>query len=161
MNFERFAASKILGYKKGWAYRVFESRKQKTVPRYKASQFSKGKKTASDLSLSQKENIAKIFCLRDTQEAFNMIRVFQEGVYKNNSFTGHLTDQNTKHGVAEELWKRTGRMNDKNRIISKKQLKNLFMQMFAYPWDRNFIINYVTTVRQRKITVDPNSIYLK
>ena len=152
--------AKILGYKKGWAYRVYESRKNK-VPRYRAAHFSNGKKTASDLTLNQKENIAKIFCLRDTQEAFNMIKVFQEGVYKDNSFTQHLTDNQKRNHVAEEIWKRTGRINDKNRIISKRQLKNIFMQMFAYPWDRNFIINYVTTVRQRKIIVDPNSISLK
>ena len=68
----------------------------------------------------------------------------------------HLTDNQKRNHVAEEIWKRTGRINDKNRIISKRQLKNIFMQMFAYPWDRNFIINYVTTVRQRKIHIDPN-----
>ena len=153
--------AKILGYKKGWAYRVFESRKNKNISSHKLAQWNKGKRTSSTLTLNDKEMVAKLFCLRETQEAFNMIRVFQEGVYKNNSFTGHLTDQNTKHGVAEEIWKRTGRINDKNRIISKKQLKNIFMEMFAYPWDRNFIINYVKTVRQRKIEVDPNSIYLK
>jgi len=107
--------AKILGYKKGWAYRVFESRKNK-VPRYRAAHFSKGKKTASDLTISQKENIAKIFCLRDTQEAFNMIKVFQEGVYKDNLFTQHLTDNQKRNHVAEEIWKRTGRINDKKTI---------------------------------------------
>ncbi len=153
--------AKILGYKKGWAYRVFESRKNKGVPRYRAAHFSKGKKTASDLPLNQKENIAKIFCLRSTQEAFNMIQVFQDGVYKNNSFTEHLTDNQKRHHVAQEIWKHTGRINDINKWTSKSYAKNVFMQMFAYPWDRNFIINYVKTVRQRKITVDPNSIHFK
>ena len=61
--------AKILGYKKGWAYRVYESRKIKGVPRYKASQYSKGKRIASNISMDDKEKVAKLFCLN--------IRAFQ------------------------------------------------------------------------------------
>ena len=62
--------AKILGYKKGWAYRVYESRKNKNVPRYRAAQFSNGTRTASYLNLDEKETIAKLFCLNT--KAFNM-----------------------------------------------------------------------------------------
>ena len=157
--------AKILGYKKGWAYRVYESRKSKSIPRNKLVQWNnKGKKrsqVASNLSLSQKENIAKVFCLRGTQQAFDMLQVYQDGVFGNHSFTEHLTDDKKRLDAAEGIWSLTGRINDANRSISKKLLKNIFMQMFAYPWDRNFIINYVKAVRERKIEIDPDSIYLR
>ena len=157
--------AKILGYKKGWAYRVYESRKSKTIPRNQLVQWNnKGKKrsqVASNLSLSQKENIAKVFCLRGTQGAFKMIETFQKSPYQDNSFTAHLTDNQKRNYVAEQIWSQTGKINDANKSISKKLLKNIFMQMFAYPWDRNFIINYVKAVRERKIEIDPDSIYLR
>ena len=157
--------AKILCYKKGWAYRVYESRKSKTIPRNQLVQWNnKGKKrsqVASNLSLSQKENIAKVFCLRGTQGAFKMIETFQKSPYQDNSFTAHLTDNQKRNYVAEQIWSQTGKINDANKSISKKLLKNIFMQMFAYPWDRNFIINYVKAVRERKIEIDPDSIYLR
>jgi hypothetical protein len=34
--------------------------------------------------------------------------------------------------------------------------KKWFLQMTKYSWDRSFIINYVKTVQQRKIFIDPN-----
>ena len=70
--------AKILGYKKGWAYRVYESRKNKGVPRYRAAQYSNGTRTASFLGLDQKETIAKLFCLNTN--AFNMFNKVQQGL---------------------------------------------------------------------------------
>ena len=69
--------AKILGYKKGWAYRVYESRKNK-VPRYRAAQYSNGTRTASYLDLTDKETIAKLFCLNS--KAFNLFNKVQEGL---------------------------------------------------------------------------------
>ena len=70
--------AKILGYKKGWAYRVYESRKNKGVPRYRAAQYSNGTRTASFLGLDQKETIAKLFCLNT--KAFNVFNKVQQGL---------------------------------------------------------------------------------
>ena len=130
--------AKILGYKKGWAYRVFESRKNKGVPRYRAAQYSNGTRTASFLGLDKKETIAKLFCLNSN--AFNMFNKIQQGI-----------DQPTANSIFNLLT-----INCSKKWFLNKVHKKWFAEMYKYPWDKAFIKNYVKTVKERKIFIDPN-----
>jgi len=141
--------AKILGYKKGWAYRVFESRKNKGVPRYKAAQFSKGKRTASNLDLNEKEKVAKLFCLNS--KAFQCLEESKNGIYLlENPIT--KTDGNF---VASTIFNYV-KVNSSHKFFLHERYRKHFFEMFKYPWDVAFIVNYVKTVRQRKIFIDPN-----
>ena len=130
--------AKILGYKKGWAYRVFESRKNKGVPRYRAAQFKNGTRTASYLDLNEKETIAKLFCLNTN--AFNMFNKVQQGL---------------KEATANSIFN-LFTINSSKKWFLHKSHKKWFAEMYKYPWDRAFINNYVKTVKERKIFIDPN-----
>ena len=153
--------AKILGYKKGWAYRVFESRKQKTVPRYKASQFSKGRKNASNLNMNQKEAIAKIFCLPNNFECFKMLKQYENGDLHYQLGTERvLKEGEQKVKIGKEIWDKIEQKNIRNNFRWESGIKSKFLQMFAHPWDRAFICNYVNTVKARNIYIDPNSIKL-
>ena len=62
----------ILGYKKGWAYRVHESRKHKP-------QFHKGKKiqsSKSKLTMAQKEAVSKIIALN--AQSFDLLCAYNQ-----------------------------------------------------------------------------------
>ena len=130
--------AKILGYKKGWAYRVFESRKNKGVPRYRAAQFNNGTRTASYLGLEEKETIAKLFCLNT--KAFNVFNKVQQGL---------------KEATPDKIFN-LFTINSSNKWFLHKSHKKWFAEMYKYPWDRAFINNYVKTVKERKIFIDPN-----
>ena len=130
--------AKILGYKKGWAYRVYESRKNKGVPRYRAAQYSNGTRTASFLGLDQKETIAKLFCLNTN--AFNMFNKVQQGL---------------KEATADSIFN-LFTINSSKKWFLHKSHKKWFAEMYKYPWDKAFINNYVKTVKERKIFIDPN-----
>ena len=129
--------AKILGYKKGWAYRVYESRKNK-VPRYRAAQYSNGTRTASYLDLNEKETIAKLFCLNS--KAFNMFNKVQEGL---------------KEATPDKIFN-LFTINSSNKWFLHRSHKKWFAEMYKYPWDKAFIKNYVKTVKERKIFIDPN-----
>ena len=157
--------AKILGYKKGWAYRVYESRKNK-VPRYKASHFNNGKKTASDLSIDKKEIVAKLFCLNQSV-AFKSFSTFNNNESKKDPWKSVLnpkadTDEK-KQKIHEEvnvllknaIWDQIS-INSSKKWFLNDLHKKWFLQMTKYSWDRSFIINYVKTVQQRKIFIDPN-----
>ena len=157
--------AKILGYKKGWAYRVYESRKNK-VPRYKASHFNNGKKTASDLSIDKKEIVAKLFCLNQSL-AFKSFSTFNNNESKKDPWKSVLnpkadTDEK-KQKIHEEvnvilknaIWDQIS-INSSKKWFLNDLHKKWFLQMTKYSWDRSFIINYVKTVQQRKIFIDPN-----
>ena len=155
--------AKILGYKKGWAYKVFQSRKQKTVPRYKASQFSKGRKNASNLNLNQKEAIAKIFCLPNNYECYKMIQQYENGDLHYQLGTERvLKEGEQKVKIGKEIWDKIEQKNIliRNNFIWESGIKGKFLEMFAHSWDRAFICNYVKTVKARNIFIDPNSIKL-
>ena len=153
--------AKILGYKRGWAYRVFESRKQKTVPRYKASQFSKGIRKASNLNLNEKEVIAKIFCLPNSHECYKMIQQYENGDLHYQPGTERvLKEGEQKVKIGKEIWEKTIQKNYSQSFIWESGIKAKFLQMFAHSWDRAFICNYVKTVKARNIFIDPNSIKL-
>ena len=141
--------AKILGYKKGWAYRVFESRKNKGVPKYKAAQFNKGKRTASNLDIKEKEKVAKLFCLNS--KAFQCLEESKNGTYLlENPIT--KTDGNF---VAATIFNYV-KVNSSHKFFLHERYRKHFFEMFKYPWDKAFIVNYVKTVRQRKIHIDPN-----
>ena len=157
--------AKILGYKKGWAYRVYESRKNK-VPRYKASHFSNGKRTASDLSIDKKEAIAKLFCLNQSV-AFKNFSSFNNMESRKDPWKYVLnpkadTDEK-KQKIHEEvnvllknaIWDSIS-INSSKKWFLNDLHKKWFLQMTKYSWDRSFIINYVKTVQQRKIEINPN-----
>lgn len=153
--------AKILGYKRGWAYRVFESRKQKTVPRYRASQFNKGKKNASNLNLNQKEAIAKIFCLPNNFECLKMLQQYEDGDLHYQLGTERvLKEGEQKVKIGKEIWDLIERKNIRSNFRWQSGIKSKFLQMFAHSWDRAFICNYVNTVKARNIYIDPNSIKL-
>ncbi len=130
--------AKILGYKKGWAYRVFESRKNKGVPRYRAAQYSNGTRIASFLGLDQKETIAKLFCL--SNKAFIMFNRVENGL-----------DEATANSIFKLI-----QINSSKKWFLHKSHKKWFAEMYKYPWDKAFIKNYVKTVKERKIFIDPN-----
>ena len=153
--------AKILGYKKGWAYRVFESRKQKTVSRYKASQFSKGRKNASNLNLFQKEAIAKIFCLSNNFECYKMLQQYENGdLHYQLGSERVLKEGEQKVKIGKEIWDKIEQKSIKYNFRYQSGIKGKFLEMFAHPWDRAFICNYVNTVKANNIYVDPNSIKL-
>ena len=47
-------------------------------------------------------------------------------------------------------------INSSNKWFLHKSHKKWFAEMYKYPWDRAFINNYVKTVKERKIFIDPN-----
>ena len=153
--------AKILGYKRGWAYRVFESRKQKTVPRYKASQFSQGRKIGSNLNLNQKEAIAKIFCLPNNFECLKMLQQYENGDLHYQLGTERvLKEGEQKVKIGKEIWDKIEQKNIRSDFRWEKGIKGKFLEMFAHSWDRAFICNYVKTVKARNIYIDPHSIKL-
>ena len=118
--------AKILGYKKGWAYRVFQSRKLK--PR---KDFSI---TKSDLGFSVKSNIAKLFV--QNQQAFKLfIRVFSPASKKDSHVKS--IDFISKVNVVFNL------INQNRPYPNKAEDMKNFIEMAKYDWDIAFITNYV------------------
>jgi len=143
--------AKILGYKKGWAYRVFESRKYK-VPRRlannlnKSAKFAKGKKIASDMDLNKKESIAKLACLNNS---------LYEYIKNINDKTEHEINMITASDEPEIAWHFT-EINGAKKWFLKDRYKKDYFKMLKHRWDRLFIINYVNTVRNNRMFIDPN-----
>ena len=46
-------------------------------------------------------------------------------------------------------------INSSKKWFLNKSHKKWFVEMFKYPWDKAFIKNYVKTVKERKIFIDP------
>jgi len=141
--------AKILGYKKGWAYRVFESRKNKNISRHKLAQWNKGKRTSSTLTLSDKEMVAKLFCLNS--KAFECLQQSQNGTY----LLENMITKNDGNFVAATIFNYVT-INSSSTFFLHERYRKHFFEMFKYPWDKAFINKYVNTVRQRKIFIDPN-----
>ena len=140
--------AKILGYKKGWAYRVHESRKNK-VPRYRAAQFSKNKRISSNIPINDKEKVAKLFCLNS--KAFECLQQSQNGTY----LLENMITKNDGNFIAASIFNYV-KVNSSHKFFLHERYRKHFFEMFKYPWDKAFISNYVNTVRQRKIHIDPN-----
>ena len=143
--------AKILGYKKGWAYRVFESRKNKVPKRFaktlnKSAKFAKGKKIASGIDLSNKESIAKLACLNNS---------LYEYIKNINGKTEHEIDLITASDHPEIAWHNT-EINGSKKWFLKDRYKKDYYKMLKHRWDRLFIINYVNTVRNNRMFIDPN-----
>ena len=143
--------AKILGYKKGWAYRVFQSRKNK-VPRRlaknlnKSAKFAKGKKIASGLDLSKKEKIAKLVCLNN--DLYKYIKHI-------NNKTEDEIEMITVFDGWQIPWEKT-EINGSKKWFLKDLYKKDYYRMLKHRWDRLFIINYVNTVRNNRMFIDPN-----
>ena len=86
----------------------------------------------------QKETIAKLFCLNS--KAFNLFNKVQEGL---------------KEATPDKIFN-LFTINSSNKWFLHKSHKKWFAEMYKYPWDRAFINNYVKTVKERKIFIDPN-----
>ena len=110
--------AKILGYKKGWAYRVFQSRKLKPRKDYEVKK--------SQLSFRQKTLIAKMFV--QNKEAFNIFkRIF---VTHKDINSDNVEKVNLVFDFIPKHPDRSARM-------------YLFTEMIKYSWDIAFITNYV------------------
>lgn len=140
--------AKILGYKKGWAYRVYESRKNK-VPRYRAAQFSKNKKISSNISMDDKEKIAKLFCLNS--KAFKCLEESKEGKYA----LENMITKNDGNYVASTIFNYVT-INGSNKFFLYERHRRHFFEMFKYPWDKAFIVNYVNHVKKHNFYINPN-----
>ena len=140
--------AKILGYKKGWAFRVYESRKNK-VPRYRAAQFSKNKKIASNISMDDKEKIAKLFCLNS--KAFKCLEESKEGKYA----LENMITKNDGNYIAATIFNYVT-INGSNKFFLYERHRKHFFEMFKYPWDKAFIVNYVNHVKKHKFFINPN-----
>ena len=143
--------AKILGYKKGWAYRVFESRKNKVPKKLvlnlnRSAKFAKGKKIASGLDLNKKESIAKLACLNNS---------LYEYIKNINDKTEHEIDMITASDEPEIAWHFT-EINGAKKWFLKDLYGKYYYRMLKHRWDRLFIINYVNTVRNNKMFIDPN-----
>jgi superfamily II DNA/RNA helicase len=118
--------AKILGYKKGWAYRVFQSRKLKPKKDYDI--------TKANLEFSVKSSIAKLFV--QNQQAFKLfVRLFSPASKKDDHIRG--MDFVSKVDIIFTHI-------NQNRPYKNKALdmKN-FIEMAKYSWDIAFITNYV------------------
>jgi|TARA_Y100000289_G_scaffold62552_1_gene71877 superfamily II DNA or RNA helicase len=134
--------AKILGYKKGWAYRVHESRKKNTYYLPKPDMKYKAK-----LTMDQKEKVARLFALNSV--GFKMLKD-----YHNENYRKLAKNPNSDAGV---IFK-TMQLNSSSSFANRKLFKEWFFDMFQYSWDRTFIINYVSTVRNKNVVINPNSL---
>ena len=133
--------AKMLGYKKGWAYRVFESRKNKTI---------NIPKNKSHMSIQDKELVAKLAYLN--VHGFKMLEKFHNDKnYDINKLIGD--DENIVRSIFN-----TFHVNSTKSFNHNKTYRKCFFNMCNYYWDRSFIINYVKSIRKNKININPNEI---
>ena len=134
--------AKILGYKKGWAFRVHESRKKNTYYLPKPDM-----KYKSKLTMDKKEKVARLFALNSV--GFKMLKD-----YHNENYRKLSKNPNSEAGVIFQ----TMHLNSSRSFANRKLFKEWFFDMFQYSWDRTFIINYVSTVRNKNVVINPNSL---
>ena len=134
--------AKILGYKKGWAYRVHESRKKNTYYFPKPDM-----KYKSKLTMDKKEKVARLFAL-------NWVATMKLKDYHNQNYRKLSKNPNSEAGVIFQ----TMQLNSSSSFANRKLFKEWFFDMFQYSWDRTFIINYVSSVRNKNVVINPNSL---
>jgi len=134
--------AKILGYKKGWAYRVHESRKKNTYYFPKPDM-----KYKSKLTMDKKEKVARLFAL-------NCVATMKLKDYHNQNYRKLSKNPNSEAGVIFQ----TMQLNSSSSFANRKLFKEWFFDMFQYSWDRTFIINYVSSVRNKNVVINPNSL---
>ena len=139
--------AKILGYKKGWAYRVHESRKNKKRLGHLKTEI----KIKSPLSMESKEKVARLFALNWV--GFGLLQDFHNKNVKKNSLEKNPNSQ------AGEIFK-VMHINSARSFAGRKIYKEWFFEMFKYSWDRSFIINYVKSVRRQNVSINPKSLLI-
>ena len=127
--------AQILGYKKGWAYKMHQSRTKKQPLK------------KSNLTIRQREAVAKILALNNT--AFDLFIYRQQDLSSNQYMvTGQMIDN---------IWNKTT-INGKTDWPNKKLFKSIFFEMCKHSWDRAYIVNYITALRNQKRTINTNFI---
>jgi len=139
--------AKILGYKKGWAYRVHESRKNKK----KLGLLKPEMKIKSPLSMESKEKVARLFALNWV--GFGLLQEFHNEDFKKHSLE---KNPNSQAGVIFKVMN----INSARSFAGRKIYKEWFFEMFKYSWDRSFIINYVKSVRRQNVSINPKSLLI-
>ena len=139
--------AKILGYKKGWAYRVHESRKNKKRLGHLKTEI----KIKSPLSMESKEKVARLFALNWV--GFGLLQDFHNKDVKKNSLEKNPSSQ---AGVIFKVM----HINSARSFAGRKIYKEWFFEMFKYSWDRSFIINYVKSVRRQNVSINPKSLLI-
>ena len=133
--------AKMLGYKKGWAYRVFESRKNKTI---------KIPKNKSHMSIRDKELVSKLVYLNFV--GFKMLKEFHDNKKVD---INNLSEQDIN--IIKNIFS-TFHINSSKSFNHNRTYRKCFFNMCKYYWDRSFIINYVASIKRNKIHVNPNEI---
>ena len=118
--------AKILGYKKGWAYRVFQSRKLKPRNDFKI--------TKADLQFSEKSEIAKLFV--QNKQAYNLFQRLFSPKSKNDDHVKNIDFISKVNMVF-------GAINRDRPYPHKARHMQYFIEMAKYSWDIAFITNYV------------------
>ncbi len=139
--------AKILGYKKGWAYRVHESRKNKK----KLGLLKPEMKIKSPLSMESKEKVARLFAINWV--GFGLLQEFHNEDFKKHSLE---KNPNSQAGVIFKVM----HINSARSFAGRKIYKEWFFEMFKYSWDRSFIINYVKSVRRQNVSINPKSLLI-
>jgi len=139
--------AKILGYKKGWAYRVHESRKNKK----KLGLLKPEMKIKSPLSMESKEKVARLFAINWV--GFGLLQEFHNEDFKKHSLE---KNPNSQAGVIFKVMN----INSARSFAGRKIYKEWFFEMFKYSWDRSFIINYVKSVRRQNVSINPKSLLI-
>ena len=127
--------AQILGYKKGWAYKMHQSRTKKQPLK------------KSNLTIRQREAVAKILALNNT--AYDLF-IYRQTDLSSNQYmvTGQMIDN---------IWDKTT-INGKTDWPNKKLFRSIFFEMCKHSWDRAYIVNYITAVRNQKRTINTNFI---
>ena len=128
--------AQILGYKKGWAYNVHQSRKHKSI--FNKNKIINPKK--ANLPMVQKERVANLFV-----KNFLAYEKFKEHYSdkKENHFAFIWED--LKHTKVNDIWKFIKCEKEKKDLN-----KSLFQEMVRYEWDIDFINNFVMACKQKK-----------
>jgi len=108
-----------------------------------------GKKISSNIDLLNKELVAKLFCLND--KAFETLKKSQDGTFTKQWDKAAAVHPNYIPGLIFNLIE----INSTKKWFSHRKHKEYFFEMYKHDWDIGFIINYVNTVKQRKINVNP------
>ena len=100
----------------------------------------------SNLTIRQKEAVAKILALNDI--SYDLYIYYQGQLTSNQKVSEELTDQ---------IWRLT-QINGKTDWNNKKLFQSIFFEMCKHSWDRAYIVNYITAVRNQKRTINTNFI---
>ena len=95
----------------------------------------------------KKEKVARLFAL-------NWVATMKLKDYHNQNYRKLSKNPNSEAGVIFQ----TMQLNSSSSFANRKLFKEWFFDMFQYSWDRTFIINYVSSVRNKNVVINPNSL---